>query len=215
MKWAKSKWGGGCSWYELWIYQLRDLATATIIIVQADGRPPAGPVLFEISVKKAFFSLVTFHIIVCTWGKCWVSINKSISEFGLDLLQLESVIRYRLVWIGTPQITTDWLIVRVCEMNRLAGKRTFYILSLEIFSGSCDHFATFGWGAATQKVICENVWNMISSWEVTSQKMVLSPEHTLCLAKWIDSQCVYIKFEKVRLFWNQTFKVKRRWQRRY
>lgn len=49
---CESKWGGDWGWYELWIYQLRGLAAGksqVIIVVQADGRPPAGLVLLEVS----------------------------------------------------------------------------------------------------------------------------------------------------------------------
>ena len=51
--------------------------------------------------------------------KCWVSLNtKWIKECRLDLLNLESVIRWLLLWIGAIQIKMDWYIVQHRYMLR-------------------------------------------------------------------------------------------------
>ena len=71
---------------------------------EADGRPPSSLLLFEVSACKRQFFLFLFFFprpvlpSACSWGKCCVSVNKLIKKYGLDLLNLESVMRWLLLW---------------------------------------------------------------------------------------------------------------------
>ena len=42
---------------------------------------------------------------------------KLIKEYGLDLLNLESVMRWPLLWVGAIQIKIDWSINYCCNIN--------------------------------------------------------------------------------------------------
>ena len=54
--------------------------------------------LLEVSAcKRQFVCFLPLLLSACSWEKCWVSVNKLIKKYGLDLLNLEGVMRWLLL----------------------------------------------------------------------------------------------------------------------
>ena len=113
-------------------------------------------------------------------GKCWVSVNKWIKEYGLDLLNLESDMRWLLLWFGAIQINTDWLIDWLIdwlnEWLKLIGSHHLVVLAMEPqnLSTLCHvHFQTWIrkiwaslWAAVAQRVFFffSCLWSWLVLW---------------------------------------------------